>query len=79
LNDEAIRDQQQRIEELDRRATEMELGFNDALATTLVEIVRNATNLYVMPFHEALYTVEEWIRSDTEEVSLPWAEVIDED
>ncbi|MFT4729924.1 MAG: hypothetical protein ACI9UN_004446, partial [Granulosicoccus sp.] len=67
------------IDDLHSEAAELESGFNDSLATRLIEIVKEATNLYVMPFHEALYTVEEWIRSDTNEVSLPWTEVIDDD
>lgn len=79
LNEEAIRDQERRIVDLHEQASDMESGFNEALATKLIGIVANATDMYVMPLHEALYTVEEWIRSDTDEISLPWAEVIDED
>lgn len=79
LSEEANRDLERRIADLNNEAAELESGFNDTLATRLIEIVSNATDLYVMPFHEALYTVEEWIRSDTDDVSLPWTEVIDDD
>lgn len=79
LSEEANRDLERRIAYLYSEAAELESRFNDTLATRLIEIVNDATNLYVMPFSEALYTVEEWIRSDTDEVSLPWTEVIDDD
>lgn len=79
LNHDTVIDLEWRIAHLLSDAIELESGFNELLATRLIEIVSDATNLYVMPFHEALYTVEEWIRSETNEVSLPWAEVMDED
>ncbi|MFT5047898.1 MAG: hypothetical protein ACI8UP_004898 [Porticoccaceae bacterium] len=79
LNHDFVIEQEFLIDDLHSEAAELESGFNDSLATRLIEIVKEATNLYVMPFHEALYTVEEWIRSDTNEVSLPWTEVIDDD
>ena len=79
FNHDTLTDLEWRIAHLQSDAVELESGFNELLATRLIEIVGDATNLYVMPFHEALYTVEEWIRSETNEISLPWAEVFDED
>jgi Skp family chaperone for outer membrane proteins len=79
LNHDSVIEQEYLIADLHSEAAELESGFNNLLATRLIEIVREATNLYVMPFHEALYTVEQWIRSDADEVSLPWTEVVDDD
>ena len=49
------------------------------LAHELVDIVSEATDIYVMRFDEALYTVSEWLRSEEEELELPWDDITDDD
>lgn len=79
LSEEAINDLRARISDLQGDAIELELGFDTQLAERLMEIVSSVTTMYAMPLSEALYTVEEWRRSESDEVSLPWTEVMDED
>ena len=78
LNEETVRERESRIAELQQQASDLELEFNNMLATRLMDIVNNATNLYVMSFQEALNTVEEWRRNEGTDINLPWTEVIDE-
>ncbi len=49
------------------------------LATALMTIVNQSTDLYVMSRREALYLVGEYLRSEEDEFTVPWMEVIEED
>jgi len=59
--------------------TEVWAGLKTELAEQLVEIVSETTDVYVMPYKDALYTVEEWLRSEEEEMELPWLDTTDDE
>ena len=54
-------------------------GLKTKLAEQLVDIVSEATDVYVMPLKDALYTVGEWLRSEEEEIELPWLDTEDDE
>lgn len=74
-NDDSLREMQQRIDFLQDRAEQLKDGFKDTLARQLMNIVNDATDLYVMRYSEAIHTVEEWLRLELDEVRLPWTEL----
>ncbi len=54
-------------------------GFKDELASALMTIVNQSTDLYVMGRREALYLVGEFLRTEEAELTVPWLEIIEED
>ena len=53
--------------------------FKDELASALMSIVNQSTDLYVMSRREALYLVGEFLRTEEAELTVPWLEIIEED
>ena len=42
-------------------------------------IVNQSASLYIMRFDEAVYLVDEFLRLENPEISLPWLEFVEED
>ncbi|MFK8078032.1 MAG: pilus assembly protein TadG-related protein [Granulosicoccus sp.] len=74
-NDDSLREMQQRIDLLQDRAEQLQDGFTDTLARQLMNVVSDATDLYVMRYPEAINTVKEWLKLNLDEVRLPWTEL----
>jgi len=79
LGEEDQEDLVKRINGLRRHISELQTEFKEDLARSLIDVVSDATSMYVMSYSEAVYTVDEWLLSDQPEISLPWLEVFDED
>ncbi|ASJ74659.1 hypothetical protein IMCC3135_22945 [Granulosicoccus antarcticus IMCC3135] len=53
--------------------------FKEQLAIELMDIVNSSSDIYVMRRKEADYLVEEFLRLDEDEISVPWLEEVEED
>ena len=78
-NDEGRRDIERQIQFYFDQSQSLREGLRETLALQLIDIVSEATDLYAMPYSEALFTVDEWLRVEDEQIQLPWAEVFDEE
>lgn len=78
-NEDVLRELQQRIDANQERAQRRSTEFRESLARQLMDIVSDATDLYVMRYAEATYTVDEWLRSDLDQIRLPWTELPDDE
>ena len=67
------------IDGIREKITAYRKKFKENLAVTLVDIVSEHTDLYVMPLRDAQYVVSEFLKLDESEISLPWLEHIEED
>lgn len=79
LNDAASEDLRAQIAQRREDIIDVYKDFKEDLAHQLVDIVSEATDIYVMRLDEALYTVTEWLRSEEEEIELPWDDFTDDD
>ncbi|MGQ7848687.1 pilus assembly protein TadG-related protein [Granulosicoccus sp. 3-233] len=67
------------IDTLNDEIAELQQTFREELADGLMGIVNESSDLYVMQRDEALYLVDEFLRTEVDEISLPWLEQIEED
>ncbi len=79
LNDAAAEDLRAQIALRREDIIAVYKDFKEDLAHQLIDIVSEATDIYVMRLDEALYTVGEWLRSEEEEIELPWDDITDDD
>ena len=78
-NEEAIDDFRQEIQFYQGEILELQTQLRDRLANTLLDVVNNATDLYIMQYAEAQFLVDQLLRDDTDTISLPWLEEFDDD
>ncbi len=67
------------IRTLNEEILAAQLTFKEDLAEGLMEIVNGSTDLYVMSLDEARYLVDEFLRTEEDEIQLPWMETVEED
>ena len=77
--DDSVNAYYTQIELLAARLESTKNGFKEQLATALMSIVNQSTDLYVMGRREADYLVGEYLRSEEVEITVPWLEFIEED
>ncbi len=79
LNEDAREDLNKQLAQQREKLMELNQELKESLARDLMDIVSEATGAYVMPYTDALYTVGEWLRSDIDELELPWLDISDDE
>ncbi|NND92942.1 MAG: hypothetical protein HKN42_18945 [Granulosicoccus sp.] len=79
LNEEARAEVERVINRFELELADRRDAFERDLALQLMQIVNDASSLYVMRLKEAAYLVGEFLRSEETELRLPWLEFLEED
>lgn len=79
LNEDSLRPQRQVLSDMQAQLRDSEDAFRQSLANRLMAIVNQSASLYIMRFDEAVYLVDEFLRLENPEISLPWLEFVEED
>lgn len=73
-NEGALEDFQRDIQSYQAQIYALRSELRDRLANALIDVVSDATDLYIMKFDEARFLVDQILRDDSDTISLPWLE-----
>ena len=79
LNEKVLEAIQKQISKRRSEMVELHSELKDRLAYALIVVVADTTDLYVMRLAEARFLVDQLLRDESDTVSLPWLEALDDE